>query len=377
MRVSCRTEDNALTPEQRAALARYRARWTAIGRSTEPADRGAAEAGVRLAYRAVGLEPPARIVWCDSPVALSRLAQRISRGDGPNVRWALIDRLRRRFAAQIRQRLPRRALAEVEGAVTPADTLVAAVAEAAAQAAEQPPLALLTRYRRGEPLSLACILRALSGREGFRHATAGPHDLSWLSVGEYLRSVLGFKSDTEPLRGLLLLAANVGWLQPHARTCWLSERPHLLRCDANDRLHHANGPALRFADGFSVWAWRGIEVPRSIIEQPESITLEAIDNATNVEIRRCMIEIMTPRRYVEQGGAIRIAEDETGILWRKTWLAFDAWAAVEVINATPEADGTRKHFFLQVPANLRTAREAVAWTYGMEPRVYDNLVMRT
>jgi len=90
-----------------------------------------------------------------------------------------------------------------------------------------------------------------------------------------------------------------------------------------------------------------------------------------------MIEIMTPRRYVEQGGAIRIAEDETGILWRKTWLAFDAWAAVEVINATPEADGTRKHFFLQVPANLRTAREAVAWTYGMEPRVYDNLVMRT
>src|SRR6478735_10697404 len=86
MRVSCRTEDNALTPEQRAALARYRARWSAIGRSTEPADRGAAEAGVRLAYRAAGLEPPAQIVWCDSPVALSQLAQRISRGDGPNVR---------------------------------------------------------------------------------------------------------------------------------------------------------------------------------------------------------------------------------------------------------------------------------------------------
>jgi uncharacterized protein DUF6745 len=48
-----------------------------------------------------------------------------------------------------------------------------------------------------------------------------------------------------------------------------------------------------------------------------------------------------------------------------------------VINATPETDGTRKHFFLQVPPNLRTPREAVAWTYGMRPEAYANLVVRT
>jgi hypothetical protein len=375
--VSSRTDDDVLTREQKAALGRYQTRWKAIRRSIAPADRGAAEEGVRLAYRAAGLEPPARIVWCDSPAALSRFTQRISRSDGPNVRWALIDRIRRRFAAQIRRRLSRRLLAEVEGAVNPADAPMTTVTEAVTQAVERPPLALLARYWRGEPLSVDCILQALSGREGFRHATAGPRDLSWLSVCEYLRGVLGFKPDTEPVLGLLQLAANAGWLQPHARTCWLSERPHLLCTDANDRLHHPGGPALRYGDGFSIWAWRGVEVPRWMIEQPDSITLEAIDRATNVELRRCMIEIMTPRRYVEQGGAVRIAEDATGILWRKTWLAWDAWAAVEVINATPEADGTSKHFFLQVPANLRTAREAVAWTYGLEPKVYDNLVMRT
>jgi hypothetical protein len=375
--VSYRTESDALTPAQTAALARYRARWTAIRRSTEPADRGAAEEGVRLAYRAAGLEPSARIVWCESPVALSDLAQRVSRSDGPNVGWVLIERLRRRIATQVRQRLSRRLLAGVEGAVNPADPLIASVAAAVKQATTHPPLALLNRWRRGEALSLSCILLALSGREGFSFAAAGSHDLSWLSTYEYLRGVLGLKAETEPLAGLLQVAANVGWLQPHAGTCFLSERPHLMRCDANDRLHHARGPALCFADGFSVWAWRGVEVPRGMIEQPESITLEAIDRATNVEVRRCMIEIMTPQRYVAQGGAIRIAEDETGILWRKTWLAFDAWAAVEVINATPEADGTRKHFFLQVPADLRTAREAVAWTYGMEPKAYDKLVVRT
>jgi uncharacterized protein DUF6745 len=86
---------------------------------------------------------------------------------------------------------------------------------------------------------------------------------------------------------------------------------------------------------------------------------------------------MTPARFVALGGAARIAEDETGVLWRKIWLTYDAWAAVEVINATPEPDGTHKHFFLQVPPDMRTAREAVAWTYGLTPRAYSKLIVRT
>jgi hypothetical protein len=375
--VFSRTEGAALTAEQKKALSRYRARWSAIRRSTEPADRDAAEEGARLAYCAAGLTPPQRFVWCGSPFELSRRTQRIAQDDGPNVRWTLIDRVRRRVTAQIRKRLPRRLLAEVDGAVNPADALAASVTETVVQAAEREPLPLLARARRGEPLSLACVLRALSGREGFRHAAAGPDDLSWLSTFEYLRSVLALKAETEPLLGLWQLAANVGWLQPHAQTCWLCERPELLCADVNDRLHHPTGPALRFRDGFSAFVWRGVAVPQRLIERPEEITLVAIDAQTNVQIRRCMIEIMTPRRYVAEGGATRIAEDETGILWRRTWLAHDAWAAVEVINATPEPDGTRKHFFLQVPPNLQTAREAVAWTYGMRPEVYDQLVVRT
>jgi hypothetical protein len=30
-----------------------------------------------------------------------------------------------------------------------------------------------------------------------------------------------------------------------------------------------------------------------------------------------------------------------------------------------------------VPANINSAREAVAWTYGMEPGEYSKLVVRT
>jgi hypothetical protein len=236
---------------------------------------------------------------------------------------------------------------------------------------------LLERVRRAHPLSLSWNLRALLGRHGFRYSAAGQHDLSWLGTYDYIRSVLGLRAETAPLLGLWQMATSLGWVQPHQHTCWLVERPNLLRGDTRDRLHNASGPALRFPDGWSVWAWKGVEVLAWFIEQPERITLASIDGESDVQVRRCMIEIMTPQRYVALGGAVRVAEDETGILWRKAWLASDAWAAVEVINATPEPDGTRKHFFLEVPANMRTAREAVAWTYGLSANAYAHLVVRT
>jgi len=377
MRASLPTEHKALAPEQVAALGSYRARWAAIRRCTKPADRGAAEEGVRLAYRAAGLKPPARLVWCEGPVALSNLALRPSRADGPNVKPKVVDRLRRQGAAQVEGRIHARVRALVESMVKPTDELVASAAETVIQGAAHENASLLDHFRRSQPLSLSVGLRVLLGQQGFRYNAAGQHDLSWLGAYDFFRNVLDLREETAPLLGLLQTATNLGWLQPHEHTCWLAERPDVLRGDPSDRLHSARGPALRFPDGWSVWAWKGVEVPSWIIEQPEQITLTSIDGESNVQVRRCMIDVMTPQRYVALGGAARVAEDETGILWRKTWFGYDAWTAVEVINATPEPDGTRKHFFLQVPANLQTAREAVAWTYGMRAEAYAQLVFRT
>jgi hypothetical protein len=86
---------------------------------------------------------------------------------------------------------------------------------------------------------------------------------------------------------------------------------------------------------------------------------------------------MTPERFISEGGAARVAEDDTGVLWRKIWWMQDAWAAVEVIDGTPGPDGSRRHYFLQVPPHVRTARKAVAWTYGMSEGAYAHLTRRT
>jgi hypothetical protein len=367
----------ALTAGQRLALERYRARWLAIRRATEPCDRAAAEQGVRRAYKAAGLKAPLRVVWCDSPIALSHHAGMAASADGPNVRSVTIDRMRWLVAKRVRRRLHARLWAEIEGTVSPADPLIETVSEVVVQNAVQHEASLLERLRGARPLSLRRILLALSAPQTFRDGVAGPRELSFLGAYEYARNVLGLKDETEPLLGLWQVASNVGWLQPRERTCWLAERPSLLRGDAEGRLHDARGAALRFVDGRSTFAWKGVEIPRWMIEKPEAVTLAAIDAEPNVQVRRCMIEIMSPQRYIALGGAKKVAQDETGVLWRKIWLNYDVWTAVEVINATPEPDGTHKHFFLQVPANIATAREAVAWTYGMRPDVYAKLVVRT
>jgi hypothetical protein len=118
-------------------------------------------------------------------------------------------------------------------------------------------------------------------------------------------------------------------------------------------------------------------VPAAAIEHPEAITVAAIDLEPDAIVRRSLIEILTPRRYIDLGGARAVRRDETGVLWRKTWRAGDAWAAVEVVDGTPRPDGTERRYVLQVPPDMPSARAAVAWTYGMSERQYARLAIRT
>lgn len=160
----------------------------------------------------------------------------------------------------------------------------------------------------------------------------------------------------------------------------VSERPTLIRRDDRARLHASSGPALAYADGTTMWAWHGVRVPRDVIEHPETITIESIDGERNTEVRRVLIERFGEERYIRAEGATIVSEDETGRLWRRVsgrspsrwhWVEPDEPVVmVEVANTTPEPDGTRKTYVLRVPPDMRTAREAVAWTFGMTGEQY-------
>ena len=149
----------------------------------------------------------------------------------------------------------------------------------------------------------------------------------------------------------------------------MSERPLKIRHDTEGRLHSDSGPAMAFGDGFTTYAWHGVTVDRDVIEAPDRITVAMIDKESNAERRRVMVERFGADRMVREGGAELIDADATGKLWLRK-MPFDYWqrepvVVVEVENSTPEADGSRKTYFLRVPPTTKTAREAVAWTFGM------------
>jgi hypothetical protein len=85
-----------------------------------------------------------------------------------------------------------------------------------------------------------------------------------------------------------------------------------------------------------------------------------------------LVERFGEERLVREGGATLVDEDATGRLWRRplkrvSWRTPDnePVVMVEVVNSTPELDGSRKTYFLRVPPTVKTAREAVAWTFGL------------
>jgi len=343
-------------------------------RDTLP-DRIHAEGGVRLAYLTAGLEPPERIVWCGGPLDIADKLASVGSTDrvGFNVKAQVFD--------QVRQRVGTFAEVFWKEAIVAATQLTddakvgvamhgydacravgAAVNRIVRDAASDDLARLRVRARhlllrvRGRPRLLP--------RGNFDEVAVGPHHLAPLGVYEYLHDVLSWRRPTRPLRGLWAIAKSAGWIVPHEHVCWISERPSQLCADARGRLHSPGGPALCYSDGWSAYAWKGVQVPAWMIEHPERITATTIGDMFEPVLRNCLIEIMTPERFVRTGVVGQVAEDDTGILWRKVWsfhgVIIGSWSAVEVVNGTANADGSRKRYFLRVPSRMRTPREAVA-----------------
>ncbi len=90
----------------------------------------------------------------------------------------------------------------------------------------------------------------------------------------------------------------------------------------------------------------------------------------NAEVRRVMLERMGHERFMADLGAEPLHRDACGELFRVDLENDEPLVLVRVVNSTPEPDGKRKKYVLRVPPHIQTAREAVAWTFGVPPEMY-------
>ncbi len=154
------------------------------------------------------------------------------------------------------------------------------------------------------------------------------------------------------------------------KVCFVSEKPLTLVSNAIGQPHNATGPAATWSDGFTVYSWRGVFVEPSLIERKQDISPDQITNEKNAEIRRVMLEIFGEERYLRESGATMVQKDECGELYKVSFPGDEALTMVRVRNSSQEKDGTYKYYFLRVPPTIETAKEGVAWTFGVDASEY-------
>jgi hypothetical protein len=358
--------------------------WLQVGLSTQPADRARAEEGVRLAYQSTGLAPPAVVVWLGSPLAGWIAAALLDGGVWEPVGPLAGKEAARRVHEQVMAQLAEHALGEVGG-----DAAERVWGQPCHQLRFQARVQVAGRVWRRLVAQIqdqiaARVWDQVAARVWdevvVRHANQpgaqiwgrqisapvfGAHHAQLLGFYDYLARAAAELAGPERLRGHMLVARSAGWWWPFERAVIVTERPRALHRDEQGRMHHADGPAITWADGFGVWAWHGVRVHRGVIEQPQRLTYQNIHKERDVEVRRVLLERYGHARFLRDAGARRVHADDTGILWRCPLPDDEPLVMVEVANATPEPDGTRRAYWLRVPPGMRTARQAVAWTFGL------------
>lgn len=255
--MTCAHDEASLTPP--AALDtvfdRYVKDWTAIGLSTAPADRPVAEAAMWGLYREVGMKPP-EMIWCASPRALvfQRLYIAASEAhgsrlvDSERIVRLLRNRRQGQTATAIWAGLYSRMSAEQ----------VDIIADMIGGRIEQPlDVAIQKNVRTPVNTVVKAILESARPANAiFSGVMWGNQEIS-VAPGLYYRDEFGMVQETEPLSPLIQLARSAGWVIPCASMCLLCDRPEVIHLDADGRLHNADGPAIRWRDGFSVYALHG------------------------------------------------------------------------------------------------------------------------
>lgn len=357
--------NGTLTPEQLAVIDAVSDRFLAAGLSTQRVDRPAAEAAVRRAYAAAGLTPPGEVIWADSPVggiAAAGHPSRLPLEDG--LRYGLRDRFWDQLEGKLGKPLAGRLVKQIEQRTWD---------ELQGQLGNQLSLRLWGQIQSQARFQSIHQFRYLSLWQ----------DAHMLAVYATALAIAGIPDSR--ITALADATRALDWCWHSDRGPVLTDRPTAIHRDGQGRLHHETGPALTYADGYSLHAWHGIPVPADLIEG-RPWTAKKILRHGNAEVRRCAIEHMGWDRFVRKAGLdqVGLACPDPGNPGHELTLydiprkIFRGDVRVLICtNGSPDRDGTRRSFGLTVPGNITNPVAAAAWTYGCTVDEYAGLARRT
>lgn len=154
------------------------------------------------------------------------------------------------------------------------------------------------------------------------------------------------------------------------RFCFISDPPTDVSVDGQLRLHNASGPALKFADGYAVYALHGATTNPHIIEKTRCPMMSLGEQEKVQPLIQLCLRRFESLEHFSDCCTVKISEDECGVLYERAGVG----RFVRVEDATVGVDGSRKVYVLAVPPETCTAREGVAWTFQMSVDQYQPLL---
>ena len=415
------TRIDSLTDAQRGQLDAWADRWIEMGLRTGAADRELFESSVRSCYQFAAIPFPDVVVWVTSPMVLSlaapaaalaiELVEAEQRGTltagtsshavdgavaeavrvavgvavdgavdgavGGAVDGAVDGAVREAVDGAVGEAVRGAVAGAVRGAVDGAvDVAVAGAVDVAVDGAVDVAVDVAV----GEAVG-AVIRRSWHKRMGGQLWAGGWYwGGAWTS---FFREVchLELPGDTwDRARAYEGTIQSACWWWPHRRFVMVCERPVAIHRELTNpdvergwgshRLHCDDGPAVVWPDGWGVWAWHGVRVPQHVIDRPDTITAADVLAEPNAEVRRVMVERMTPERFLADADARPVQQDDYGKLWRIDLPDDEPLVMVELENSTVEPDGSTKTYYIRVSPQCQTALEAVAWSFDLKPDDY-------
>ena len=118
--------------------------------------------------------------------------------------------------------------------------------------------------------------------------------------------------------------------------------------------------------------YEGVRIPPHFYTKPESLSITEVLAHTNTEVRYVGIKIVGMDRVLESNRTTIIHKDEqkNQILFQIKGIFEEPVSYVKVVNSTQEPDGTYKDYYLCVPPDMKTCKQAVAWTFRLEEQEY-------
>lgn len=154
--------------------------------------------------------------------------------------------------------------------------------------------------------------------------------------------------------------------------CLILKAPDMVFLDAHNKPHADEGYAIVYGES-GICAWHGLLIPDRYIFEKTSLTKQDIISERNAERRRALREILGARRFAELLDIITIEQsiDRNGnlqSLFRTN--EKDTIAGDYLYFAHVTCPSTQRNYFLSVPPDLKSAHDAVAWTFGLSGKDY-------